>query len=260
MLSRVGAHFPRALSAGYARRGMNLYAVIVAGGSGVRFGGSVRKQYLELGGAPILLRSVARIRESARPVRTVITAPAADVEKVREMLPVSWKETVSVVAGGSERQHSVWNGIQALTAAAPDDLILIHDAVRPLVSVDAVSAVVAKAKESGAATVGLKMRETVKKIGPASEDIIMETIDRSPLWTVQTPQVFRAEWIRRAHERAATREQPGTDDCQLIEWMGRTVRLVPGNVENIKITTPEDLAMAEALVKGGLAKLAELPS
>lgn len=234
---------------------MDLYAVIVAGGSGVRFGGPVRKQYLELAGQPILVRSVARVIEGADPKLTVIAAPEADLEQVRSMIPAAFSGRVKVVAGGSERQHSVRNGIGALPAS-DSDLILVHDAVRPLVSVAAIRAVVEKARESGAATVGIKMRETVKKVGPASDDIIMETIDRSPLWTVQTPQVFRAEWIRRAHERAATRETPGTDDCQLLEWMGRTVRLVPGNVENIKITTPEDLAVAEALVKGGLVKLA----
>ncbi len=238
---------------------MNVYAVIVAGGSGVRFGGPVRKQYLELGGRPILLRSLARILESANPEIAVVTAPKADLDQVREMIPAKWHDRVRVVAGGSERQHSVRHGIESLKEARENDLILIHDAVRPLVSVDAVRAAVEKARESGAATVGVKMRETVKKVGPASDDIIMETIDRAPLWSVQTPQVFKADWIRKAHERAATRETPGTDDCQLLEWMGRTVRLVPGNVENIKITTPEDLAMAEALVKGGLAKLAELP-
>lgn len=239
---------------------MRLFAVIVAGGSGVRFGGPVRKQYLELGGQPILLRSIGRIRESVHPVNTVVVAPAADLELVSALIPAQWRSNTKVVPGGTERQHSVYKGIQALSEAEDTDLILIHDAVRPLVSPAAVQAAVKSASESGASTVGIKMRETVKKVGPASPDIIMETVDRTPLWTVQTPQVFRAEWIKRAHERAATRETPGTDDCQLLEWMGRTVKLVAGNVENIKITTPEDLAVAEALVRGDLVKLAEVPA
>ncbi len=146
---------------------------------------------------------------------------------------------LTVVAGGRTRQDSVWLGLQAV----PDDaqIVVVHDAVRPLITRKLVDAVVAAAEASGAAICALPVAETVKRV---RGDLVESTLDRSELWAVQTPQAFRTDLLREAHEKARRDGVVGTDDAMLVERLGHPVRVVRGLPENVKITTPEDLRRA----------------
>jgi 2-C-methyl-D-erythritol 4-phosphate cytidylyltransferase len=157
---------------------------------------------------------------------------------------VSRRTPLTVVAGGRTRQDSVWLALQAV----PDDaqLVVVHDAVRPLITAKLVDAVVAAAATSGAAICALPVAETVKRV---RGDLVESTLDRSELWAVQTPQAFRADLLREAHEKARRDGIVGTDDAMLVERLGHPVRVVPGLPENVKITTPEDLRRARRGVR-----------
>jgi 2-C-methyl-D-erythritol 4-phosphate cytidylyltransferase len=146
---------------------------------------------------------------------------------------------VTVVQGGGMRQDSVWLALQAVPANA--DIIVVHDAVRPLITRGLIDAVVGAGAESGAAICALPITETIKRV---RQDVVEATLDRSELWAVQTPQAFRAALLREAHEKARRDGVVGTDDAMLVERLGHQVRVVRGLVENVKITTPEDLRRA----------------
>jgi len=143
------------------------------------------------------------------------------------------------VAGGLIRQESVWNALQA----APGDveLVLVHDAVRPFIDRRLIDAVLAAAAADGAAICAVPIAETVKRV---RRGVVETTLDRSELWTVQTPQVFRTALLREAHDKARRDGAEGTDDAMLVERLGHAVHVVPGLAGNVKITTPEDLRRA----------------
>jgi 2-C-methyl-D-erythritol 4-phosphate cytidylyltransferase len=145
---------------------------------------------------------------------------------------------LDVVAGGAERQDSVWLGLHA--AGAPE-WVLVHDAVRPFITPELVARVLAGAARTGAATCGLPVRDTVKRV---QEALVESTLDRAGLWLVQTPQAFRRELLWEAHDKARRDGYAGTDDAVLVERLGGRVAMVPGLAENLKITTPEDLRAA----------------
>ena len=146
---------------------------------------------------------------------------------------------MTVVQGGGMRQDSVWLALQAVPATA--DIVIVHDAVRPLITRGLIDAVVAAVAESGAAICALPITETVKRV---RQEVVEATLDRSELWAVQTPQAFRAALLREAHEKARRDGVIGTDDAMLVERLGHRVRVVRGLAENVKITTPEDLRRA----------------
>jgi 2-C-methyl-D-erythritol 4-phosphate cytidylyltransferase len=148
---------------------------------------------------------------------------------------------LAVVPGGRERQESVWLGLQAVPAAA--ELVLVHDAVRPFVSAALVERVLAAARRVGAATCGMPVRETVKRV---RQSAVEATLDRDGLWLVQTPQAFRRDLLWEAHDKARRDGFAGTDDAVLVERLGVTVAMVQGLAQNLKITTPEDLQTARA--------------
>ncbi len=217
-----------------------LAVVIPAGGAGTRFGGRVPKQFLRLGAAPILAVTVRRFATHPSVRAIVVAAPEAYVTRARRVLaPVAGRAPVRVVAGGRTRQDSVWLALQAVPEDA--EIVVVHDAVRPLITPRLVNAVVAAAVISGAAICALPVSETVKRV---RGDLVEATLDRAELWAVQTPQAFRADLLREAHEKARRDGVVGTDDAMLVERLGHPVRVVPGLLENVKITTPEDLRRA----------------
>ena len=170
----------------------------------------------------------------------VVAVPAERVEATRRLLGRHRvPRRCEVVAGGAERQESVWLGLQA---AGDAEWVLVHDAVRPFITAALVARVLAAAGATGAATCGLPVRETVKR---AREDGTAEaTLDRTGLWLVQTPQAFRRALLWEAHDKARRDGFAGTDDAVLVERLGGRVALVPGLPQNLKITTREDLTMA----------------
>src|SRR3989449_933959 len=219
---------------------LKLAVVIPAGGGGTRFGGPLPKQFIKLGRAPILAGAVGHFTRHPAVIAIVVAAPEIHVERTRRALVrVTRRAPVLVVQGGGMRQDSVWLALQAIPRNA--DMIVVHDAVRPLITRGLIDAVVGAGAEAGAAICALPIAETVKRV---RQDVVESTLDRSELWAVQTPQAFRAALLREAHEKARRDSVVGTDDAMLVERLGHPVRVVRGLAENVKITTPEDLRRA----------------
>ncbi len=209
-------------------------------------GGSVPKQFRTIGGLPLVVHAL-RVFQSSPIIDSIILAvPEADIDYSRTEIVEAHRFTkvVHVVAGGPERQDSVRLALAVVDERT--DIVVIHDAVRPCVTDSMVSQVVEAAKTGGAAIVALPMRDTVKQVG--SDRVIERTVDRKPLWLAQTPQAFRRDWLQEAHRKADAEGLAATDDAFLLEWMGRPVKVIEGTGENIKVTRPEDLIIAEAIL------------
>lgn len=219
-------------------------AVVPAAGSGSRMGGSSPKQFLLIGGIPLLVRTLATLGKSRVIGGIVVVAPPPAVERTRQLIKRHrLPRVLAVVPGGRQRQESVWLGLQAVPAAA--ELVVVHDGVRPFITQKLLEQVVGAAASFGAAACGLPVRETVKR---AREGFVQATLDREGLWLVQTPQAFGRTLLWEAHEKARRDGFLGTDEAVLVERLGVPVRMVTGLVENVKVTTPEDLARARSLV------------
>ena len=197
------------------------------------------KQYLRLGRVPLLVRTLRVLAGAGCVSGIVVAAPRERLEATRRLLRGHRvPKVLDVVAGGAERQESVWLGLQAVGSA---EWVLVHDAVRPFITPALVARVLTAAGSTGAATCGLAMRETVKRV---REDVVDETLDRAGLWVIQTPQAFRRDLLWEAHDKARRDGYSGTDDAVLVERLGGRVAVVPGLAENLKITSPEDLRVA----------------
>jgi len=209
-------------------------------------GRELSKQYLALGGMPLLVHTLNVFERCPLVDALLVVVPPPDVEAVRtEMLPRwSLKKLAGIVPGGKERQDSVRAGIEALERET--ELVVIHDAVRPFITVELIENCIRAAAEEGAATVGVPVKDTVKEVG--ADGRVMRTCDRNLLWLTQTPQAFRRDIIENAHRAAVRDGYRGTDDTSLVERLGIAVRMIRGDYGNIKITTPEDLVIAEALL------------
>ena len=211
-------------------------------------GAGSNKQYLLLDDMPILARTVQAFENAPFIDAIYLVSPVQEIPFCRSEVVerYGFSKVRAIVAGGAERQHSVLNGLLAMTEAGEDDLVLIHDGVRPFVSARMLEAAALAAREGGAAVVAVPVKDTVKVV---RDGVIKETPAREDLWLAQTPQAFRYGLIRAAHEEAAALGFLGTDDSSLIERQGGAVRIVPGDYRNIKITTPEDMLLAEAFLK-----------
>lgn len=225
---------------------MRTVAIIPAAGSGNRMNRDVSKQYLTLAGKPILVWTLEVFEASPLVDALLVVVPSQDVISVRTDILAPWnlKKVAGIIPGGKERQDSVRAGIEALDADA--ELVIIHDAVRPFITVDLISQCIRTAREEGAVTVGVPVKDTVKEVEPDGR--ILRTCDRSLLWLTQTPQVFRRDVIENAHRAAVRDGFRGTDDTSLVERLGITVRMIRGDYGNIKITSPDDLVIADALL------------
>jgi 2-C-methyl-D-erythritol 4-phosphate cytidylyltransferase len=213
--------------------------VIPAGGLGTRLGLRTPKQFVTLGRASILATTVQHFTRRRDVAAVIVAAPAAHVARARRTLSrISGRSSVTVVAGGATRQESVALG---LAAVLPTELIVVHDAVRPFITDALIDRVLAAARVDGAAVCALPIAETLKRVHAG---LVEATIDRAGLWSVQTPQAFRTHLLREAHDKARRDGVIGTDDAMLVERLGIAVRVVEGLAENVKITTPADLARA----------------
>jgi 2-C-methyl-D-erythritol 4-phosphate cytidylyltransferase len=232
---------------------MRTAAIVPAAGSGNRMGRELSKQYLSLGGTPLLVHALNVFERCPLVDALIVVVPPPDVDSVRTELLPPWnlKKLAGIIPGGKERQDSVRAGIEALDRET--GLVVIHDAVRPFITVGLIENCIRAAAEEGAATVGVPVKDTVKEV--AADGRVMRTCDRNLLWLTQTPQAFRRDIIENAHRAAVRDGYRGTDDTSLVERLGIAVRMILGDYGNIKITTPEDLVIAEALVakrQGGL--------
>ena len=227
---------------------MRTAAVITAAGAGIRMGGDQPKQFMELGGRPLLAVTVERFELSPDIDGIVLVVPPDKVDYCRGEIVKKYDliKVTKVVAGGERRQDSVRLGLEATEGHFP--LVLIHDGVRPLVPPDLISRIVRAANQYRAVIPALAARETIKEADEAG--LVVKTHDRRTLWLVQTPQAFRYEDILEAHRLALEQNwEEITDDALLIERTGVPVKIIEGSEENIKITTRQDLELARFLIR-----------
>jgi len=223
-----------------------IYAVIVAGGQGVRMGTALPKQFLELAGRPVLSHTLQAFMDALPGVRLILVLPPQQLSYAQMVLQQLPNRTdITVVSGGATRFHSVQHGLDAVTEAG---IVLVHDGVRPLVSRELIQRCCAQAQEKGSAIPAIPVTDSMRIVtGDRSEPV-----DRSALRIIQTPQTFRTEILLPAY-RQPFRES-FTDEATVVEAYGGQVSLVEGERTNIKITTPEDLRIAEALLKARTEK------
>lgn len=221
-------------------------AVFPAAGQGKRMHAGMNKVFLELAGLPILVHTLRRFSQSTQIDYLVVVVAAEEVEAIRTLLrSVPNLKPFQVVAGGTERQYSIANGLAILPEDT--DVVLVHDAARPLVTVQTIDDVVKAAQKVGGAVAAVPEKNTVKIV--SSDGTVIKTPPRETLWEVQTPQGFRKELLLAAYQKAKEENFLGTDDSSLVERLHVPVKVVESNYQNIKVTTPEDLVIAEALLR-----------
>jgi 2-C-methyl-D-erythritol 4-phosphate cytidylyltransferase len=215
-------------------------AIIPAGGLGTRLGRRTPKQFLSLAGEPILVATARHFTRHPAFRAVVVAVPAGYEERARRRLaPLGRRVALMVVTGGASRQASVAAALQPVPEGV--EVVVVHDAVRPCITRGLVDAVMDAARRTGAAICGLPIAETVKRV---RGDLVEESLDRSGLWTIQTPQAFHQALLREAHDQARRDGVTGTDDAMLVERLGHPVAVVEGSEANVKITTRGDLRRA----------------
>jgi len=220
-------------------------AIIVAAGEGQRLGTQRAKQFLDLCGEPVLVHTLKAFDQCTDVHQVILVVPTEVRETFAAQLPAFGLKKVSrIIAGGRERQDSVWRGLQ-LVDTTLTEMVVIHDGVRPLVTPEQIQGVIDQARSSGAATLAIPVTDTIKEVEGSQ---VIKTLDRRRLYLVQTPQAFRAEILVSAYQRACAEGLRATDDAALVEQCGVPVTIVEGSRDNLKITWPEDLALAEFLL------------
>ncbi|ACL74728.1 2-C-methyl-D-erythritol 4-phosphate cytidylyltransferase [Ruminiclostridium cellulolyticum] len=224
-------------------------AIITAAGKGTRMKSSINKQYIEIAGVPVLARTISAFENCSEVDNIILVVNEEDINFCKNEIveEFNFTKVISLVSGGAERQNSVYKGLCSIRDK--DGVVLIHDGARPFVTneniVDCINAV----REYGACGIGVRSKDTIKISD--ENGFVQLTPDRSSLWSIQTPQGFMYEIIKNAHDKAVQNGYIGTDDMVLVEKLGIPVKIVEGNYQNIKITTPEDLIMGESLLSSG---------
>jgi 2-C-methyl-D-erythritol 4-phosphate cytidylyltransferase len=221
--------------------------IIPAGGKGRRMGGKTPKQFLPLCGKPILHHTIQRFNGIARVREIIVVVPSAHLRRAKSLVRRgAFHKVTAIVAGGAERQDSVRLGLAACSSDVR--FVLVHDAVRPLVPAEIIGKVISAAQRYGAAVVAAPVNDTIKIESVTRPGFYSKTLPRHLLWGVQTPQGFRLDMLRKAHRKAVRTGFRGTDDASLVENMGLPVKIVVGTRENLKITSPADISLAEILL------------
>ena len=226
---------------------MKADAVIVSAGKGVRFMEGQKKQFYFLGGKPILAHTLDKFETCPliRSILLVVSQEDMDTCLKEVIEKYKFKKVSQIVPGGKRRQESVKNGIDALPKDA--DMVVIHDGVRPFVTRAMIEDSIHSAVRYGAVVLAMPVKDTIKISNP--DGTVLKTLDRESLWQIQTPQTFQANVIKDAYYRATEDGFAGTDDASLVERIGGKVHILPGSYTNIKITTPEDLLLANLFLK-----------
>lgn len=224
-----------------------VYAVIVAAGKGVRMNYTTRKQYLELEGVPLLSITLKTFDKCSSIDKIILVVPSGDIEFCMEKIinPADIQKKITPVAGGLKRQDSVHNGLLAVDEKI--STVVIHDGVRPFVNPSSIEECIREAVLHGACILGLPVSDTLKLADGSG--YIEKTLERDSVWLAQTPQAFDYSLIKKAHDSARKEGFRGTDDASLVERLGEKVRIIRGSINNIKITTPEDLAIAKVILQ-----------
>jgi 2-C-methyl-D-erythritol 4-phosphate cytidylyltransferase len=224
--------------------------LIPAAGEGRRMGSSIKKPYLLLGDKPILSHTIERFEHNSAIDEIFVIADESDFTTCQKSVlsPFQYRKVCELIPGGETRQHSVFNGLRALSDDV--DFVVVHDGVRPFINDEIIFGCLAAAADCGAAVSAVPVKETIKV---AKEDLFIDhTPERDRLWRVQTPQVFRKSLIVEAHKKAIQDRITAPDDAALVEKLGSPVKLVMGSYKNVKLTTPEDLRIAETLLNDGI--------
>ena len=227
---------------------MKTSLIIVAGGFSTRMGGNVKKPYLCINDKPVFLHTLETYCKVSDINQIIFVVNSSDLQMVKE----KWGEELGklkvshIIAGGERRQDSVFNGL--MCADKTSDVILIHDCVRPFITTDIIRKVINDADECGAAIVAVPVKDTIKETKSDNNLRIRRTVPRSNLWAAQTPQGFKSRLILDAYNMINEKAMDITDDAQAVELFGHDVKIVEGSYKNIKITTQEDLSIAEVFL------------
>lgn len=221
-------------------------AIVLSAGRGFRMGGNTPKQYLEVGNLPVIVRTLNLFDISNLIEEVILVVDIPSLGFAREMVKeYPLKKLKAIVPGGQERSHSVYQGLEVVNKES--SLVVVHDGVRPFFTLALLERVIEKAKSKGAAIPGMPVKDTIKICN--EEGLVISTPEREKLWSIQTPQAFRKDWLMEAYHQAMGEGLIATDDAGLLERIGRPVHVVKGDYENIKLTTPEDLLLAEGILK-----------
>ncbi|MBT2618692.1 MULTISPECIES: 2-C-methyl-D-erythritol 4-phosphate cytidylyltransferase [unclassified Bacillus (in: firmicutes)] len=216
--------------------------VIPAAGQGKRMKAGKNKLFIELSGIPIIVYTLRVFEEDPDCRGIILSINPAEKEYFNQLIAAyGLKKIKKLVMGGKERQQSVYNGLQH----AEEDIVLVHDGARPFITLGQIGELTTAASLHGGAVIAVPVKDTIKK---AANKKVLETVERSSLWAVQTPQAFRVSILKSAYEQAEAEEFLGTDDASLLERINEQVVIIEGNYDNIKITTQEDLYFAEAIL------------
>jgi 2-C-methyl-D-erythritol 4-phosphate cytidylyltransferase len=226
---------------------MKLGLIVTAGGTGARYGGEVGKQYIELMGVPVFIYSVKACLSALEVDQCVLTVPESDMDMVAPLLlKAGLSDIVTVVKGGSSRTASVRNGFESLENV---DVVSVHDGVRPLVSTQLIQRLMDSLSNHASVIPGFCSTDTLKRV---EKGVVIETLPREQIYRVQTPQLFRYDSLKRGYEWLDRNANAVvTDEAYLIEKCGESVFIVEGDKNNIKITTPDDLALVSRLIQAG---------
>ncbi len=222
-------------------------AIIAAAGMSNRMGSKINKQFIAIGGKPIIAHTIEKFEESRYIDEIIIVAKEEEIEYCRKEIIKKYKfnKVSNVIRGGKERQDSVYNGILALNEKSK--IVLTHDGARPFVKIQNIEDGIKGALDYGACVIGVPVKDTIKIVEEGNT--INNTPKRSMLWAAQTPQCFLKDILIKGYEKAIELGYLGTDDSSLVEKIGYSVKMIMGSYENIKITTPEDIALAESLLR-----------
>ena len=223
---------------------MSVCAIVPAGGSGTRMGGTVPKQFQSLNGKPILYHTIKTLQNCETISEIILVVPEKEYETANTDWLGKLEIVKKVVIGGEKRQDSVYNGFCEVSQNT--EIVLVHDGVRPFLSQKMIADSIDAAREYGAAITAIPVHDTIKRVDTSG--LVSQTIDREGLWRVQTPQAFRYSLLLDAFNKAKSENFYGTDEGALIEHLGEPVKIVEGLEQNIKITRPEDLELSKAFI------------
>ncbi|WP_078543170.1 2-C-methyl-D-erythritol 4-phosphate cytidylyltransferase [Litchfieldia alkalitelluris] len=224
---------------------MQYEIIILAAGQGSRMQAGINKQFLEIQSVPLIVHTLRAFEEDQRCNGIILVINPKELDEIEALLnEYGINKVHKIVPGGKERQDSVYSGLKVI---GDSSVVLVHDGARPFVKQAFIHTLVEKALTHSAAVLAVPVKETIKQVD--SQSAVIQTIDRSNVWAIQTPQAFQIDILRDAHEKAVQEGFLGTDDASLVERIGKNVYIVESDYMNIKITTPEDLLFAEAILK-----------
>jgi 2-C-methyl-D-erythritol 4-phosphate cytidylyltransferase len=224
---------------------MEYTVIIPAAGQGKRMNAGKNKQFIMLGDKPVIVHTLSVFEQDVYCRGILLVINEKEIDLFNELIATyGIKKVQHLVVGGAERQYSVYNGL--IKVQGSDGLVLVHDGARPFITIQKIHELVKAASETGAAILAVPVKDTIKKV---TNGFVDETVERSSLWAVQTPQAFHIPLLLTAYEQAFQTGFIGTDDASLVEKMDKPISVVTGDYENIKLTTPEDLTYGESILR-----------